>query len=71
MNHNPHKLKKGQRVALDADFTNSSEVVIDGFTPNEMFATVYDAKRTGADPWRVMTLRLSPLANSKSEKDKL
>lgn len=60
MDHNPHKLKEGDTVTLDAQFTNHSEVVIDKFTPLKLHATVYSAD-TPNDKWQVMTGRLTPI----------
>lgn len=67
MNHNPHNFKEGQHVILDKGFANSSEVVISKFTPNEMFATVYSSKETGANSWQTMTTRLSPIETEDAE----
>lgn len=57
MNHNKHNLKRGQKVILD----NKYPVKIHSFTPNEMFAKVYN--NIGYS-WEVMTNRLKPLTSA-------
>jgi len=65
MNHNPHNLKPGQTVILDAKYANSSEVVIHSMTPYKLYSQVYAAEDSGrkfseVKMWDVMTKRLTP-----------
>jgi hypothetical protein len=64
MNHNPYNLKVGDEVVLDADFNNHSIVIIEAFTPHQMYATV----KSGEYVWETMTHRLSPKTNKDNEK---
>ena len=64
MNHNKHNLQIGQMVMLDEGYATSSKVIIDRFTPNQMYATVTGADDSGDfvySSWQVMTNRLTPL----------
>lgn len=64
MNHNKHNLQVGEKVCLDENYANSSHVIIDGFTPMSMYATVHAAGSDPDDPesyWQVMTVRLTPI----------
>ena len=56
--NNPFKLEVGQRVRVDKGKPNSSEVIIQSFTPSKMFATV---KADDGYEWQTMTHRLSKL----------
>jgi len=60
MNHNPFDLKAGQKVILDEEYANKSEVIIHEFSNNQLFATVYSEK-SKTDKWAVMTNRLTPM----------
>jgi hypothetical protein len=59
MNHNPLNLQPGETVVLDKEFRNTSEVVIQGFTPLKMYATVHKPGEPDKT-WQVMTGRLTP-----------
>ena len=65
MDWNKYNFKVGDRVVLDKKYNNSSEVVVIGFTPNKMFATV---QSDSGDKWQTMTTRLSPILNNKTYK---
>lgn len=57
-NHNKYNLKEGERVTLDAEYANTSEVTIISFTPLKMYALV---KSDEGNEWETMTNRLTPL----------
>ena len=59
MNHNKENLILGETVTLDKNFINTSKVIIKSFTPNKMFATIYDADDPKRLCWQVMTVRLT------------
>lgn len=65
MNWNKYNFKIEDRVVLDKDFNNSSEVTIKAFTTNKMFATV---KSDDGDEWQTMTTRLSPILSNETFK---
>jgi hypothetical protein len=56
MNHNPYNFKVGDEVMLDATYANHSLVIIEAFTPHQMYATV----KVGTTSWETMTNRLTP-----------
>jgi len=63
IDHNKYGLKVGDTVILDKEHTNSQEVIIQSFTPDKMFASVYDSKNVNENEvWinEVMTYRLTP-----------
>lgn len=65
MDHNKHNLKVGDTVILDKDFSNGRKVRITGFTPKQLFATVYTIDDPKQTVFEVMTYRLSPVENIK------
>lgn len=74
MNHNPHNLKKGDIVIADKNHRNGYKVVILGFTPNYVYATVHGFGEPETKTWEIMTSRLSPLQieiNKQKPQDKL
>lgn len=58
MGYNKLKLKVGDRVIIDEGFKNSCEVVIQEFSPNEMFCWV---KHDNGESWKTMTYRLTKI----------
>jgi len=54
-NHNPYKLKKGDKALLD-----KSEVYILDFSPYGLFTTVSPTKKL-EDSYKVMTVRLKKI----------
>ena len=52
------KFSKGEKVGLDKDLANNSEVIVVRQTPKQMFTTVTS---NGSDEWGVMTYRLTSL----------
>jgi hypothetical protein len=65
MEWNKYNFKNGDRVVLDKKYNNRSEVVVIGFTPNKMFATV---QSDDGDKWQTMTIRLTPILNNETFK---
>lgn len=57
MNHNPFNLQVGEIVIIDDKYVNGGEVIIRGFTENELFAIV----ECDGSIWQTMTCRLSPI----------
>lgn len=58
INWNKFNLVIGDKVIVDVEHPNSSEVTIMDFTPNKMFAMV---KAEDGYQWQTMTSRLSPI----------
>jgi hypothetical protein len=65
MNWNKYNFKIGDRVVLDKKYNNSSEVLVIGFTTNNMFATV---QSDDGDKWQTMTTRLTPILSNETFK---
>ena len=64
MNHNPHNLQIDDTVILDEDYSNSSEVIIVSFTPQQLYAMVREPDdKNRSNAWTVMTNRLTPKKN--------
>ena len=60
MNHNPHKIKINDKVNLDADLSNSSQVIVLNMTSKEMLSIVANESDL-TNSWTVMTCRLTPI----------
>lgn len=62
MNHNKHNLKVGDVVILDKGARTESEVEIQRFTPNQVYAMITPIQAQDSTiQWEVMTNRLSPI----------
>lgn len=56
MNHNPFNLQVDETVIIDDKYVNGGEVIIRGFTENQLFALV----ECDGSIWQTMTNRLTP-----------
>ncbi len=68
MNHNPHNFKPGDTVRLDANFANTSVVVIMTMTPKCIYSRVVPVEfktQNNDNSWVTRTDRLTPLENEK------
>lgn len=67
MKYNTLNLQEGEHCILDEGFANSSEVIIDKFTPKQLFAVIYSVTDR-SDKWQVMTYRLSKINSNEQQK---
>jgi hypothetical protein len=68
INQNKYNFIPGDKVRLDAEFSNTSVVVIVSMTPNKLYSRVIPSELenpTDSDAWDTMTNRLTPLENGK------
>lgn len=52
------KFEQGEKVILDKEFSNSSEVIVKYQSPLRLFTAI---SVDGSEEWQVMTMRLSKI----------